>query len=583
VDADVIVDPTLVILNNNLYIILIDKDMKPLNLDNRPCSPISSNCVIWQGPDIPCIKLCAGDSVSDVVFKLATELCTIMDQLNVTNYDLSCLGINSCPPEDFHALIQLLINKICEANGITVTEGKALGCPDCVVSVAPCFVEGIQTTMQLVDYVQMIANRVCSILDQITAINNELVVINDTLTDLQFQIDNLPVYTLPSIPADCILPAGNYPLDQVLNALMNNDTLGYCSLLTATGTPAQIVSGVLSQCIADGDPSLASLAAGDSPVQSFSTYYAGSWVNNPSLTTYPTVANAIKNIWIAICDIYSYLGSLPTTVVEAGEGITVTSTVVGNETTYTVTNDYLETFQAVLVINSSWQPTCGIINSIFPGNVTAPGAPTFGGTPSSYKGVNNGKPIIRYNVVTSNSITVTPTATVGGYVSAGCMPPFSFGTFDNETGIFTITDPGTYLIHAMIHLKSQNNTSDAFWSGDPTTHTLIASPLTDPPTTYTLNDNFTNTGSFLIGLHPSNDTDTYVAQGQTLIPGIDRCVEISVSRIITTTIPRAVRVKVLNTTNRDYDGTVYPNSDAILFSIVKLRNNLTDIDCYNPV
>lgn len=569
-DADAIVDPTLVILNNNLYIILIDKDMKPLNLDNRPCSPISSNCVIWQGPDIPCIKLCAGDSVSDVVFKLATELCTIMDQLNVTNYDLSCLGINSCPPEDFHALIQLLINKICEANGITVTEGKALGCPDCVVSVAPCFVEGTQTTMQLVDYVQMIANRVCSILDQITAINNELIVINETLTDLQFQIDNLPVYTLPSIPADCILPAGNYPLDQVLNALMNNDTLGYCSLLTATGTPAQIISGVLSQCIADGDPSLASLAAGDSPVQSFSTYYAGSWVNNPSLTTYPTVANAIKNIWIAICDIYSYLGSLPTTVVEGGEGITVTSTVVGNVTTYTVNNDYLETFQAALAINDNWQPTCGIINSIFPGNgpIPGPGAPDYGGTPSSYKGVNQGKPILKYNIVTSNSVTVTPTASVGGYVSAGCMPPFSFGTFDNETGIFTITDPGTYLIHAAIHLKSQNNTLDEFWSG-------IGSEI----------------GSFVLGLHPDNATDTYVAQGQTLIPNIDRCVEISVSRIVTARvvaidpIPRAdtkVRVKVLNTTNRDYDGTVYENSDAIYFSIVKLRNNLTSTACYNP-
>ena len=47
--------------------------MKPLNLDNKPCSPISSNCVIWQGPDIPCIKLCTGDTVSDVVAKLATD------------------------------------------------------------------------------------------------------------------------------------------------------------------------------------------------------------------------------------------------------------------------------------------------------------------------------------------------------------------------------------------------------------------------------------------------------------------------------------------------------------------------------
>jgi len=67
--------------------------MKPLNYDNSPCSPISSNCVIWQGPDIPCIKLCAGDTISDVIFKLATELCTVLDTLNVTNYDLSCFNL----------------------------------------------------------------------------------------------------------------------------------------------------------------------------------------------------------------------------------------------------------------------------------------------------------------------------------------------------------------------------------------------------------------------------------------------------------------------------------------------------------
>ena len=55
--------------------------MKPLNLDNSPCSPISSNCVVWQGPDISCLNLCTGDTISDVVAAMATELCTILDTL----------------------------------------------------------------------------------------------------------------------------------------------------------------------------------------------------------------------------------------------------------------------------------------------------------------------------------------------------------------------------------------------------------------------------------------------------------------------------------------------------------------------
>jgi len=272
--------------------------MKPLNLDNRPCSPISSNCVIWQGGDISCINLCSGDTVSDVVFKLATELCIIMDQLNVSNYDLSCLAINGCPPVDFHALIQLLINKICEANGCIADTTTASGCPDCVVSVAPAFVKDTQTTMQLVDYVQDIANRVSSILDEISVINNQIANLNNRVTVLENTPP--PTFTLPSIPTGCLatymasLPSA--PIDQVLDTLLNNSTIGYCSLIQATGLPADILSAVASQCISATDPSLAY------PPDNMSTAYFGSWVNTPV-----TASDAITNLWIAICDIRTYL------------------------------------------------------------------------------------------------------------------------------------------------------------------------------------------------------------------------------------------------------------------------------------
>jgi hypothetical protein len=344
--------------------------MKPLNLDNRPCSPISSNCVIWQGPDIPCIKLCTGDTVSDVIFKLATELCTIMDQLKVSNYDLSCLNLTACPPEDFQALIQLLIEKICELNGITPDEGKSAGCPDCVVSVAPCLVQNGQTTMQLVDYVQMIANRLCSIISEIDSINDQISTINSTLVDLQYQIDNLPTYTLPKIAMDCIL-SGDQPLDAVVAALVNNDTLGYCALINATGTPVEINTAVLSQCISDGDQPLSALPA----VNTFSAYYSGSWVNAVALGTDPSVSNAIKNIWVAVCDMYNYLSNI--------EGITVQDTTTVN-LTYTAgtltaaVQDtgwvYLDGFNYIPISNVQGKPQVRRIGNIlyFRGTVIVP-------------------------------------------------------------------------------------------------------------------------------------------------------------------------------------------------------------------
>jgi hypothetical protein len=324
--------------------------MKPLNLDNRPCSPISSNCVIWQGPDIPCIKICNGDTVSDIVYQLGTELCTIMEQLNVSNYDLSCFNLTACPPEDFQALIQLLIDKICEANGITVDTPKSSGCPDCVVGVADCFVQGTTITMQLVDYVQMIANRVCSIISEIESINNQISVINTTLNDLQTQIDNLPLYTLPTFEVDCILGPGEQALDVIVEALMNDDTLGYCRLLASTGTPAEINTAVLTQCIEDSDQPLAALALSPPVTSTFSAYYSGSWVNAATLGTSPTVSNALNNIWIAICDIRAYVTNFPTTVVAAGTNTTVTSATLGNVTTYTVSSNDL-TVQDTTTVN----------------------------------------------------------------------------------------------------------------------------------------------------------------------------------------------------------------------------------------
>ena len=135
------------------------------------------------------------------------------------------------------------------------------------------------------------------------------------------------------------------PIDQILNTLLNNSTIGYCSLIQATGEPADITSSVLSQCIDDTSLSLASEADGDSPVQTFAQYYMGTWVNNTTLTTQPTVANAINNIWIAVCDMYNYVSSLDT-------GITV-------QDTNTVNLTYTSGTLIATVQDTGWVPLEG--------------------------------------------------------------------------------------------------------------------------------------------------------------------------------------------------------------------------------
>lgn len=276
--------------------------MKPLNLDSKNCSPISSNCVIWDGPDVSCINLCKGDTVSDVVYKLATELCTLLDQTNVSNYDLTCLGIiPSCPPKDFQALITLLIEKICELNSVPAdTPTTESGCPDCIVSVAECFVEGTTTNMQLTDYVQAIASKICQLINEIADLQTQIDLISDRVTILEGATP--PSLTLPDITTGCLQPyiAGNplqAAIDVVVEALINDPDLGYCATIQSlygSGTAADLASVIQSvTCITAGSFSVAS-----GLTDPMSLTYLGQWVTTPL-----TLADSLQNLWIAICDL----------------------------------------------------------------------------------------------------------------------------------------------------------------------------------------------------------------------------------------------------------------------------------------
>lgn len=291
--------------------------MKPLNYDNSPCSPTSSNCVIWQGPDLHIIKLCKGDTISDVIASLATELAIVMDQLSITNYDLSCFELVGCKPETYQELLQFLIEQICLSQGLSTT-ATAVKSDDVLITVAPCFIVNGITVMTLIDYVTAIGNKLCDIVDQIAVINNTLNEYNIRITTLENAV--IPTYTLPSITVDCTLQNSplvgsgtpGLPIDQILSILINDDTYGYCALRTALGLPANLNAAVLSQCILNSDIQLSTGTA---------------WSTNPNWDQTPTtVADAINNIWLVICDTYNYLEDVITVQDTNTVNLTLSST-----------------------------------------------------------------------------------------------------------------------------------------------------------------------------------------------------------------------------------------------------------------
>jgi len=406
--------------------------MKPLNLDNIPCAPQSSNCVIWQGPNIPCIKLCTGDTISDVTYKLATELCTIMSELNLTSYDLSCLNLTTSQPTTFNELIQLLITKICELQNIPTssTSGNG-GCPDCVVTVAPCFQTGTQTTMQLLDYVTAIANKVCSILTQITTINSQISNLTSRVITIEQELANPPAPYIPLVQSSCAigtLVIGNMtPIDIVVDQLING-TGGYCSLVNATGSPTNILTAI-SNTVLSTDLRL----AGGGAMSSIT-----GWRNTPV----SSLSDSLVDMWFCIKDIRTAFGTITGSDVVAStdtnSGISVASATVGTTTTYTLSSKTTEVDAGTGI---SVTPVVTDLKTAYTVSVN-----DLGSLSNHYTPTVNPK--------------VTPLSTVSLYLN-GINQPLSINDFNTvlpsvntSTGIWTCGTAGYYNVSFVVRMTN---------------------------------------------------------------------------------------------------------------------------------
>ena len=271
--------------------------MKPLNNDEPGCNYTTSNCVIWQGPDIPCIKLCKGDTISDVIAKLATELCNVLNILEIEpsataiGYDLSCLNIQGLPPQDFQELIQFIINKLCTLSGNTPIPGSPQdGCPDCIVDIAPAFyyenpVGDTVTQMQLTEYAEAMGNRINGI---IIEVNQQQQAINE-LNNRVDALESAPaaLYQPPTVTPSCVLSPVPTEMDVVLTALEQQ----FCILRNATGNDSVIYNNIAKQCAGlNTDTQLSNSNATMSSLPGWSTVVAN-------------MAQAMGNMWLAICDI----------------------------------------------------------------------------------------------------------------------------------------------------------------------------------------------------------------------------------------------------------------------------------------
>lgn len=314
--------------------------MKPLNLDNSPCSPVSSNCVIWQGPDIPCIKLCKGDTISSVVAKMATELCSILDTLNISAYDLSCFNLNECAPKDFQELIQFILERLCTLNGGPLSNGNGdttVISTDFLVGAAPCF--NVTEPIKISEYVDLIGNRVCSLVTQINIINQTLTQLNARVTALENEPEY--VYTLPTFITTCqigSLVSGEYDIAEVIEEFINAE---WCPFTLVMGTTTNLADAVDKQTVGVLDTSIK---------------YGGTMgIAYPGYNTGATIADAIQNLWWALDDTRAREYN-----VVAGNNTTVTPVSAAGLTTFTIDGETADVQAGDNITVSSAGPVAGV-------------------------------------------------------------------------------------------------------------------------------------------------------------------------------------------------------------------------------
>jgi len=285
--------------------------MKPYNSSSEKenCSPQSSNCVIWQGPNLPCINLCKGDSVSDVVYKLATELCTIKDATDMSMIEFDCL-LNDCantnnPEATIAGIIQLIIDNVCcSVSSLTgrtdeltsrtsnLYEEPYLALPSCLQYVDPA--TGLPvTTLKLSDYAIHTATAFCDLRNTVINQGNQINSLNARVTVLEAD----PGYTPPLVTPNCTYGTVVAGVPAEMDVLLENLDEKICNLVAAIGTTTDITVAAGSQCNLLGSQPALSQVGNMSALTGWNNV-----INN--------MAQSMQNLWITVCDMRAVIYDL---------------------------------------------------------------------------------------------------------------------------------------------------------------------------------------------------------------------------------------------------------------------------------
>jgi hypothetical protein len=271
------------------------------------CPKISTACVIWQGPDIPCIDLCAGDAIDEVVFKLATYLCELSENIfDINNIEFACLLPPDAPREDtptnLEELIQLIINYVCDGSvtpllaartvGVTSSNEPIIELPDGIAY----FDENGDyiTVLEQSKYIKVAATKLAETILLINTTQGRIFNAEKAIKNLENEFAKASTASTNDIYVVSQCASSGTPGQQIL--IQDAFTVferNYCNLTSVIGTAALLYRGINSQI--PNLPNLPQLMNSSLQMKAIPTWSVS--VNN--------IGASLTNLWLTIGDMRS--------------------------------------------------------------------------------------------------------------------------------------------------------------------------------------------------------------------------------------------------------------------------------------
>ena len=195
---------------------------------SKDCIPQSSDCIIWQGPDIECLDLCYGDNITTVLYKLALLVCDILTRAEngeLCNCEGNSTGrIYTCTFESGEQFTYtsdqiieyIFTNFICKKGEVGVTQAERdvleilrekIALPQQLQYTDPLTNE-IVTELFVTDYTEYLATKMCEVMQGNTQQDGQIEQLFNAITDIKNALNKIVIPEPVKVKTNCTYSGG---------------------------------------------------------------------------------------------------------------------------------------------------------------------------------------------------------------------------------------------------------------------------------------------------------------------------------------------------------------------------------------